>query len=479
MKKKKSEEELSKMLKQILHDMFIDPELLSELDEEQKQVLFCKMREEQIRRWREKEEQLEQEEKKSAKNKKIGPTTVNPSRRKVEFKMGSNGEPWTWVMGEHPNDKSIEQMLEEEAQEKARSLAEQEALAALKKIEESEMLSKKVQDLNINEIETKRTSDDEDTPNSEILPVQFVDPSPIQPLPPLTEQPKVTEQPKLAKPEPNILRRKLITDTYPGCLASLKEKRSSEIYATMQLNRQKSIEEAEKDGKIIENFWKEQERKSRLIEEEKRFIAKRAREDHRKSLRKLKTESQIIGVLMTMHSAAVEKNKSAKPVPGAKSFKGKSSRPATKEEAVNWFREMELMKGSGCDPVTKQLAPYFHGTINRPDAERLLTSHPIGSFLIRLSDKVWGYALSYKGEHEKIRHYLIDVTEKGYQFFGTNQIVHRSLAALISYYEQNPLSLVDQEMLKLPLSHDQQRRKECEDLIAPTELTADVEVSHL
>ncbi|KAK2161911.1 hypothetical protein NP493_1551g00034 [Ridgeia piscesae] len=105
------------MLQQILRDMFVDPELLAELDEEQKQILFCKMREEQVRRWTEREAALETQERNKP------PRRKKPGGRCVGFKAGCDGQPWVWVMGEHKDDRSIEEIIEAEQQSRASKMA--------------------------------------------------------------------------------------------------------------------------------------------------------------------------------------------------------------------------------------------------------------------------------------------------------------------------------------------------------------------
>jgi SH2 domain-containing protein 4A len=50
------------ILNDIIRDMYVDPELLEQLSMEQRDVLFRKMREEQIRRWRLKEDELEKKD---------------------------------------------------------------------------------------------------------------------------------------------------------------------------------------------------------------------------------------------------------------------------------------------------------------------------------------------------------------------------------------------------------------------------------
>lgn len=120
------------MLQQILRDLYVDPEILAELDEQQKQTLFCKMREEQVRRWKIWNESDEQLIKKSPK-----PERKKQTRKTVRFLSGIDGEPWVWVMGEHENDKTIEEILAEETREKARELAEKETKELRKQVEET------------------------------------------------------------------------------------------------------------------------------------------------------------------------------------------------------------------------------------------------------------------------------------------------------------------------------------------------------
>ena len=48
-------------------------------------------------------------------------------KKKVQFLAGKDGNEWVWVMGNHPDDIPIEEILEREAIEKAMKQAEKEA----------------------------------------------------------------------------------------------------------------------------------------------------------------------------------------------------------------------------------------------------------------------------------------------------------------------------------------------------------------
>lgn len=98
--------------------MYVEPELLEQLDEEQKQTLFIKMREEQVRRWKTHEEKLDRAGRYNASQKKDG--------RRIKWLTGRDGEVWVWVMGEHSSDMTIDQIWEEDAKRKAREIAENE-----------------------------------------------------------------------------------------------------------------------------------------------------------------------------------------------------------------------------------------------------------------------------------------------------------------------------------------------------------------
>uniref|UniRef100_A0A8D3CBQ7 SH2 domain-containing protein 4A-like n=1 Tax=Scophthalmus maximus TaxID=52904 RepID=A0A8D3CBQ7_SCOMX len=83
------------MLAKILEDMWVEPEVLEALSEEQKRILFLKMREEQIRRWRVREEREEGER---GESNDAGPKKA--SSKHVRWLLGRDGDVSVIVIGE-------------------------------------------------------------------------------------------------------------------------------------------------------------------------------------------------------------------------------------------------------------------------------------------------------------------------------------------------------------------------------------------
>ncbi|XP_068600446.1 SH2 domain-containing protein 4A-like [Brachionichthys hirsutus] len=85
------------MLQQILKEMYIDPDVLEALNEDQKKTLFLKMRQEQVRRWKEREEKL-QREAGDAECKRTKPRKANS--KSVSWMLGRDGDVAVVVIGE-------------------------------------------------------------------------------------------------------------------------------------------------------------------------------------------------------------------------------------------------------------------------------------------------------------------------------------------------------------------------------------------
>lgn len=110
-------------------------------------------------------------------------------------------------------------------------------------------------------------------------------------------------------------------------------------------------------------------------------------------------------------------------------------KPKSRAAIIDWFQREELPRGTGLDPKTRAPAPWFHGIISRDQSEVLLTHKPTGSFLVRVSERIWGYTVSYASRDGSFKHFLVEKIKEGYQFLGTNQVVHDELFDLVAYHE--------------------------------------------
>jgi len=119
---------------------------------------------------------------------------------------------------------------------------------------------------------------------------------------------------------------------------------------------------------------------------------------------------------------------------------------------------------------------WFHGTLSRDGAVKLLELKPIGSFLVRLSTKIWGYTISVK-TYTECKHFLIDASSGKYHFVGPKQQKFNRLPDLLKFYRVNPITWAGQEVLLLPVGQEEEEGKVFQGLFQDD--SDDKELSHL
>ncbi|CAG9788897.1 unnamed protein product [Diatraea saccharalis] len=426
------------MLQQILRDMWVDPEILAELDETQKQTLFCKMREEQVRRWQIWDQKVGKEDER--------PKFQKNDKKQVQFLKGEDGEPWVWVMGEHPDDKSIESILAEEARQRAVQQAREEAHQLRKSVEKE--LTQLIDYEPLDSLEQKfELSPKSIDPLEDSLEIYCTVDELRQRIEALEPEVKLSENTEINKLNDktdfgdnmklkNTLHFNFIEgkrdvmqdlglsnngDGVSNRVAAWERRvaaaRAGDILRGIRARRARTLRDAQLHAHDDDVAWREQERKAKEAEAAMREIARAAREAHR------------LSALVTVPPPELPQ----------------TGKPPSREAVMEWFKTKELKKGVGLDENNKPV-DWFHGLITRSEAEQLLSGQPAGSFLVRISERVWGYAISYR-EPGRCKHYLID-TAGGYRLLGAAQRSHHTLADLINYHKTVAITESGGELLK-------------------------------
>ncbi|KAM6120288.1 SH2 domain-containing protein 4A [Pterocles gutturalis] len=444
------------MLKQILSDMYIDPQLLAELSEEQKQILFFKMRQEQIRRWEEREAAAD---KASVKK----PPPRKAKGKSVTWKLGADNEVWVWVMGEHPSDKPYAAICKELQAQRAERLAREHG-------------------------EERGQTDSSRTPS---LQPQLGVPAGVHLLgntKSTAEEKKEKERTPAAATmgKSQELPKREARDVHQMLADCHARKRGTQ--QTEEAQRRTSGEEptapqeaapqshpASESPRTLqrpdenEPEWQESLRKSKAADEKRRSLARQARDDYRRlSLQgarrgkqadisrgaaggdrrplqypPLPPKPKLLPLAMT-NGRAIRKE-------GIQ----RTTSDSTEESIIRWFREEQFPLRAGYQKAADAIAPWFHGILSSRKAEELLDKTAPGSFLVRVSEKIKGYVLSYRSA-EGCKHFLIDASGDAYSFLGVDQLQHSTLADLVDYHKDEPITSLGKELLLYPCGQEDQ-----------------------
>ncbi|XP_068797270.1 SH2 domain-containing protein 4A [Struthio camelus] len=444
------------MLKQILSDMYIDPELLAELSEEQKQILFFKMRQEQIRRWKEREAAADKAPAKK-------PPLRKASAKSVKWKLGADNDVWVWVMGEHPSDKSYAAICEEIQAQRAKRLASEQGKEA-RETDSSVTCSLHPQPGVLGGMDVRRN-------NKSSVEEQKEDGR-------KTTATRTEKSWELREREARDVHQMLADCRMRECgFQQTKEaqKRNSGQETTAP---QKTIPQRDASSESqstlqksdeTEPEWQESLRKSKAADEKRRSLAQHARDDYRRlSLQGIRRGKQAN--ISKSATAGDRRPLQYPPLPPKPKFltpataNGRAIRKegiqrtvssSTEESIIKWFKEEQFPLRAGYQKTTDTIAPWFHGILTSKKAEDLLSKAPPGSFLLRVSEKIKGYVLSYQSV-EGCKHFLIDASGDSYSFLGVDQLEHSTLADLVDYHKEEPITSLGKELLLYPCGQEDQ-----------------------
>uniref|UniRef100_A0A8C0F3M5 SH2 domain containing 4A n=1 Tax=Bubo bubo TaxID=30461 RepID=A0A8C0F3M5_BUBBB len=444
------------MLKQILSDMYIDPDLLAELSEEQKQILFFKMRQEQIRRWEEREAAAD---KASAKK----PLPRKANGKSVTWKLGADNDVWVWVMGEHPSDKSYAAICEEIQAQRAKRLARERGKEG-RETDSSVTWSLHPQPGVLGETDlyrNKKSTVEEKKEGGR-----------------KTAAATTGKSQELAKKETRDVHQ-MLADCHvrKHGFQQVKEaqRRNSGEETTVpqgsmpqshpSLESQRTLQKSDEN----EPEWQESLRKSKAADEKRRSLARQARDDYRRlSLQGIHRGKQAD--ISKGATAGDRRPLQYPPLPPKPKLlppvmaNGRAIRKegvqrtisnSTEENIIRWFKEEQFPLRAGYQKTTDMIAPWFHGILTSKKAEELLNKTVPGSFLVRISEKIKGYVLSYRSV-EGCKHFLIDASSDSYSFLGVDQLQHSTLADLVDYHKDEPITSLGKELLLYPCGQEDQ-----------------------
>lgn len=321
----------------------------------------------------------------------------------MSWRKGLDDDVWVWVMGEHPEDKPYDRICDEIMAERAALQAQREAekLRAKKEAELEKRFSGlhlEAEQVVLSELAVQQTRAEEELKKLE-----------------LEERRKAEEE-----------------------LRRLEQERKQQIYISLTevQGSKQTRDEEDKD-------WQKTLQKSKAADMRRRSLAKQTIEDHRRRSVKALERGRVAAVTKVFGSTNPAPPPEPKPKPrnSAISRKGgmrRSVSAASRDHIIRWFKEEQLPLRAGFQRDQSRIAPWFHGIISREQAEALLAEGEPGFFLVRVSERICGYVLSYRSR-EGTKHLLIDASENCYMLLG-DQIRFSSLGQLLEYHEVEPLS---------------------------------------